>query len=93
MLTLNASGILVEWDEPVLPNGELQYNITLTAMDLARAESELVEYMAVTTERSQFFELSSTPHTLYVASVVSVTGAGGGEADIESLQTGEESKL
>lgn len=83
----------MEWDEPLLPNGELQYNITLTEMNLARAESELVEYMAVTTERSEFFELSSAPYTLYVASVVSVTGAGGGEAVVESLRTDEESKL
>lgn len=86
------SGILVEWEEPLFPNGELEYNITLEQTDFARMGNVLVDLLAVTSETSQFFSLSTIPHALYEATVVPITEAGSGEAGTGSLQTPEESK-
>lgn len=74
------------------PNGELQYNITLRQRDLARHGIVLADLEATAMVRSHLFELSSTPYTMYTATVVAITAAGSGEAAMGCLQTDEQSK-
>ena len=68
-------GILVAWSEPLFPNGELQYEVTLQRMDLARPENTFQDLVNVILERVLIFHVDVLPYHLYTATVVPFTAA------------------
>ncbi len=92
-VSVMADGLLVTWSEPENPNGELLFNITLAQDDLASMDTILPELSTTTALTESFFSLSLLPYHLYTATVTPFTGAGGGEEDMGSLQTEEDSKI
>ena len=87
-----SGGLSVTWDAPLFPNGVLLYTVTLNQTDLARPTTVLPELANDTAETEVFFNLTLSPHHLYTVTVTPFTGAGEGEADMDSVQTNESSK-
>lgn len=88
------NGILVTWDEPEFPNGEVQYYVTLQQMNLARPDDELQSFQDTTPQLEFTFSVNVLPYHLYTATVVPFTAAPErGNPTTESIQTDEESKI
>ena len=74
-VTEDVGGILVMWDEPLSPNGVLQYEVTLQREDLARPENTFPDLVSTTSERNITFDVDVLPYHLYTATVVPFTAA------------------
>ena len=81
------------WTEPVSPNGRLQYNLTLTQVDLANPGTIFPPLTGVTDQTQFIFNIMLLAHYQYNVTVTPFTGAGEGEEDTDSLQTAEEGKM
>ena len=91
--TVVADGILVTWDEPLFPNGVLQYEVTLQQMDLATPENIFQDRVNVISERELTFSVTVRPYHRYTATVIPFTAdpvRGNPTSDI--IQTEEDSK-
>ena len=81
------------WDEPVSPNGMLQYNITFEQIDLAReVTDEDASSRLVTVELEHVFNVTVRPYFNYTARVTPFTNAGEGETTVGFLLTEEACK-
>ncbi len=88
-----ADGILVTWDEPLFPNGVLQYEVTLQRMDLARLENTFPVLVNVTADTELIFIVDILPYHLYTATVIPFTAAPErGNPTDDVVQTAEDSK-
>lgn len=89
-----AGGILVTWDKPLFPNGDLQYEVTLLRTDLARPEKTFQDLVNVTLKRRLIFPVDILPYHVYTAVIVPFTAAPErGNPTNVSIQTNEDSEL
>ena len=91
MLTESTGSLLATWDAPLSPNGVLEYTLTLNQTDLARPTTVLPQLTNVTNQTEFLFSFILPPYHLYTVTVTPFTGAGEGEAGMDSLQTNESS--
>ncbi len=92
-LRYNATHILANWTEPDLPNGFLRYKINITCTPLLEVETSIfIVQNIVTMETFIVVVFSVDFYSRYEISVTPCTGAGPGNASIESFDTNEGGK-
>ncbi len=90
-LVVNGTHLTVSWNPPLLPNGVVSYNVTLSGVNLANNEAITIsENSAIVMETSYTVTHSSIPYSDYTAVVFSSTSAGPGSMTTVTEQTDEE---
>ncbi len=93
-LIVAASEIAVSWNPPLLPNGVVSYNVTLSGINLANNEAITIsENSAIVDETSYTVAHSSIPYSNYTAIVFASTSAGDSGGETVTEQTPEEGMI
>ncbi len=88
----NDTHFVVSWEEPLEPNGDLNYTISLTGFSLVTM-STVLDRVEVSTELSVAFLETQGAYTRYTAAVVSQTGGGQSREENASFISPQESKF
>ena len=86
--TYNSSHLVVSWESPEMPNGNVSYNINITGQDLA-TNREFLNVSHVLSETMYVLIHNIEPYAQYTATVSAMTGAGEGNSTSDSFETPE----
>ena len=86
---VSATTLMVTWDSPLMPNGNLTYTTTLSYTDLATGSSTNNVLTMVTPEgdRTVTYTGMIEPYAIYQATVIATTSAGDSTPATDSLLT------
>ncbi len=93
-LVVNGTHLTVSWDPPLLPNGVVSYNVTLSGVNLANNEAITISAnSAIVDETSYTVAHSSISYSNYTAIVFASTSAGDSTMETVTKQTPEDGNL
>ena len=89
MLTYNGSHFVISWEQPLQPNGILNYTVNFTGVSLVTSEQVASESVVVTELMYQPVVMGEV-YSFYTAIVVSQTGGGMGPGRSVDFTTPQE---
>ena len=92
-LVVYSDNLTVTWDPPVMPNGVVSYNITLSGINLVDSSPiDITSNTATITDTMYTVAHSSIPYSNYTAVVVAFASAGASAERTVTEQTSEAGK-
>lgn len=88
--SFNETHILISWNEPASPNGNVTYSIVVMERDLLTNTNMTVAEETMVTELGLTVNYTVEPYFEYTVTVKSQTGAGMGDPAMFTFQTPEE---
>ena len=88
----NSSSLTISWDPPIRPNGNLDYNISLSFTDLATNVTQMV-LQAQYPEGTRVVEYNSVePYAEYQVEVIALTEVGSSSPEVAMVTTSQGSE-
>ena len=93
-VNVTSDQIMVTWMSPSKPNGVVNYNVTLSAVNLVNGQPPIVinQPSAVVTDTMYTVNHISVPYSSYTVMVFASTSAGNSDTEMVTIQTPEAGK-